>query len=44
MSRWASPTLVFRGPQLLSRDDVPTLQSLSILLALMDNALARRNT
>ena len=29
--------------QLLSRDDVPALQSLAVLLGLVDNALARRN-
>ena len=29
--------------QFLSRDDVPAIQSLAVLLALADNALARRN-
>jgi transcriptional regulator with XRE-family HTH domain len=30
--------------QFLSREDVPAIQSLAVLLALVDNALARRNT
>jgi transcriptional regulator with XRE-family HTH domain len=30
--------------QLLSRDDVPALQALSVLLGHVDNSLARRNT
>ena len=29
--------------QILSREDMPALQSLSVLLGLVDNALARRN-
>lgn len=30
--------------KLLSRDDVPAMQSLSVVIGLMDNALARRNS